>query len=166
MPRVNEQASVGYYNSQPGILTGGGVLIFNQDNDLLLVKPSYRNTWAWPGGGWDPGESPKATVVRECREEIGVCPVPLLPAFVNYIPPREDGSLDVVHFVFTTHPVENDFLDSLTLQADEIEDIKFVPKAEWGNYMKEYRVRAVETYLQHKIGGAMLYLEDGLLPAS
>jgi 8-oxo-dGTP pyrophosphatase MutT (NUDIX family) len=67
---IDERSSVAYDNSQPGIHAGGGVLIFTQRGDLLIVKPNYRNTWAWPGCGWQPGESPQATAIRECREEI------------------------------------------------------------------------------------------------
>jgi 8-oxo-dGTP diphosphatase len=35
--------------------------------------PGY---WEFPGGKADPGESPEATVIRECREEVGVAIVP------------------------------------------------------------------------------------------
>jgi 8-oxo-dGTP pyrophosphatase MutT (NUDIX family) len=166
MSEIDETKSIDYYNRQPGIRTGGGVLIFNRSGDLLLVKPNYRNTWAWPGGGWDPGESPMQVATRECTEEIGRCPTPLLPAFINYIPPRDDGSLDVVHFVFTAELVDDDFINTLRPQDDEIDDIRFVPIPKLKDYMKPYRVRAVQTYLQHRVANAMLYLEDGLLPAA
>jgi len=160
---INEQASVDYYNKQPGIRMGGGVLIFNEGGELLLVKPSYRNTWAWPGGGSDPGESPRAVALRECKEEIGLCPEPLYPAFVNYIPPQEDGSLDKLQFAFRTDPVPSEFIREVRPQPNEIEAIRFVPVTALGNYMKEYRVRAVQTYLDFYDGNDMLYMEDGVL---
>jgi 8-oxo-dGTP diphosphatase len=166
MGNIDERASVGYYNSRPGIHAGGGVLIFNDHGDLLLVKPSYRNTWAWPGGGWEPGESPLDVAIRECQEEIGVCPSPLYPAFVNYIPPRADGSDDILHFVFTTDPVDGSFMDQVTVRQSEIDSVHFAPAADLRNYMKEYRVRAVLTYLDHRTGNAMLYLEDGRIHSS
>ncbi|HEY4160554.1 MAG TPA: NUDIX hydrolase [Candidatus Saccharimonadales bacterium] len=163
MGQVDESKSVDFYNNLPGIRTGGGVLIFNTSEELLLVKPNYRNTWAWPGGGWEEGETPLATAIRECEEEIGVRLTHLTPAFVNYIPPRPDGSKDVLHFVFAADPVADDFLNQVTAQADEIEAVKFVPISELGNYMKQYRVVAVNTYLKHKESGSLLYLEDGRL---
>jgi 8-oxo-dGTP pyrophosphatase MutT (NUDIX family) len=163
MTQVDESSGVAYYNSLPGIRIGGGVLIFNKLGELLLVKPNYRNTWMWPGGGWDPGESPLQVAMREYTEELGVDIGTLKPAFINYIPPRSDGTKDVIHFVYTTEPVADNFLDTLTLQKSELDDAKFVPLAELGDYMKEYRVRALKTYLNSKMDGAMLYLEDGLL---
>lgn len=158
---IDEQQSIDFYNSRPAIRTGGGVLIFNHEGELLLVKPSYRNTWSWPGGGSDPGESPLTATIRECREELGVSMTCLRPAFVNYIPPRPDGSRDAIHFVFTTDAVDSTFAGQLKLPKEEIEAAKFVPIAELGNYMKGYRVQAVKTYLNHKSPKGMLYLEDG-----
>lgn len=160
MPHIDESKSIAFYNSRPGIRVGGGVLIFNRDGELLLVKPS-RNTWSWPGGGWEEGETPRMTAERECKEEIGICPLPLLPAFVNYIPPRSDDSKDVLHFVYTVDPVDENFINSLTLQKDEIEAAKFVPISELDSYMKPYRVVAVRTYLKRRNLGTLLYLEDG-----
>ena len=163
MSQVDESSGVTYYNSRPGIRAGGGVLIFNKKGDVLLVKPNYRNTWMWPGGGWDPGESPLRVAIRECKEELGVDLGLLKPAFINYIPPRPDGSKDVIHFVYMAEPVESDFVDKLSLQESELDEAKFVAIDEIDRYMKEYRVRAIKTYLENKIQGAMLYLEDGLL---
>jgi hypothetical protein len=87
---------------------------------------------------------------------------PLHPAFVNYIPPRDDGSKDVLHFVFASGPVGDDFLDDVQIPKSEIEEIRFVPVADLADFVKPYRVRAVNTYLEHQMAGAMLYLEDGL----
>jgi 8-oxo-dGTP pyrophosphatase MutT (NUDIX family) len=162
MSGIDETSQIAFYNNRPAIRVGGGVLIFNQRNELLIIKPTYRNTWAWPGGGCNAGESPGAAAKRECEEEIGRCP-PVAPAFVNYIPPQPDGTLDVLHFVFIADTVLDGFSDHLVLSRDEIEAVKFVPVANLIAYMKEYRVRAVETYLRNRIDGAFLYLEDGLL---
>jgi len=160
---IDEQQSVDFYNSRHAIRTGGGILIFNREGGLLLVKPSYRNTWSWPSGGSDPDESPLTTAVRECREELGVAMASLYPAFVNYIPSRPDGTMDTIHFVFTTDAVDSTFTKRLKLPKEEIEAAKFVPIIQLSNYMKDYRVRAIKTYLSHKSSKGMLYLEDGRL---
>ena len=138
-------------------------MIFNHEGDLLLVKPTYRNTWSWPGGGSDAGESPLAAAIRECREELGVNMTSLRPAFVNYIPPRPDGTLDIIHFVFAAGAVDSAFIRQLKLPKEEIEAAKFVAIAELSKYMKDYRVQAVKTYLSNKPSKGMLYLEDGQL---
>ena len=52
------------------------------------------------------------------------------------------------------------------MQQSEIESARFVPISNLGDYMKEYRVRAVLAYLDHRMDNAMLYLEDGRLHSS
>lgn len=155
---------VDYYNSLPAKRTGAGVLIFDQAGRLLLVKPSYRDTWAWPGGGIDEGEAPAHAAIRECEEEIGIQLPSIRPAFINYIPPRKDGSLDVVHFVFTADVVDAEhFLTTLTLDFREIVAARFAHPSEHATYMEAIRVRALRTYLDHATNGLTLYLEDGRL---
>jgi len=50
-----------------------------EDGKALILKrgptaPWYPNYWNLPGGGIDPGESPKAAAKRELEEEIGIAP--------------------------------------------------------------------------------------------
>lgn len=51
---------------------GVKVLVWNSRNELLLVKPSYADTWQIPGGGVKRFEHPAAAAVREIREETSV----------------------------------------------------------------------------------------------
>lgn len=122
------QEMIEYYNSRPTKQTSAGVLIRSPDDGILLVKPTYRKYWAWPGGGVEDGEWPSTAAVRECTEEIGICPPAIRPAFVNYIPARPDGSRDVVHFIFETRIDDSaEFMRSVILDGREIDDAKFVP---------------------------------------
>ena len=51
-----------------------------RDGQVLLTRNSARGphpgTWTLPGGGIDHGEDPRATVVREVREETGLACTP------------------------------------------------------------------------------------------
>jgi 8-oxo-dGTP pyrophosphatase MutT (NUDIX family) len=62
---------------------------------VLLVKPRGRKSWALPGGGLKPLESPWAAALREVKEETGLEARLLALAGIYH---RADGSLA---FVFT-----------------------------------------------------------------
>jgi 8-oxo-dGTP pyrophosphatase MutT (NUDIX family) len=81
---------------------------------LLLVRPSYRAEWTFPGGGIERGETPEAAAQRELAEEIGLEATPLLPDCV--LCGTWDGLRDEVHF-FT---LQLDQLPRLRLDNREI----------------------------------------------
>jgi 8-oxo-dGTP pyrophosphatase MutT (NUDIX family) len=51
---------------------GARAIILNQDNQVLLVKHTYQPHWYIPGGGVKKGESTKAALLRELKEEVGL----------------------------------------------------------------------------------------------
>lgn len=55
-------------------------VVFNDQNEILLVKEKADGLWALPGGWADIGFSPKEVAVKEVQEETGlnVIPVKLL----------------------------------------------------------------------------------------
>jgi mutator protein MutT len=51
---------------------GVKALIINDQQQVLLVQHTYMAGWHLPGGGVEPGETPKAAVIREMKEEAGI----------------------------------------------------------------------------------------------
>jgi 8-oxo-dGTP diphosphatase len=47
-------------------------VIQDTEGRVLLLRSRYADRWALPGGGVDRRENLDATVMRECREELGV----------------------------------------------------------------------------------------------
>lgn len=50
-------------------ITLGARVILLRDNDVLLIRHTYRQGWFFPGGGVDKGETLEAAARREAEEE-------------------------------------------------------------------------------------------------
>jgi 8-oxo-dGTP pyrophosphatase MutT (NUDIX family) len=112
-----------WVNNLPAKRTSAKVFVWNQDDELLLVKPSYRDYWQLPGGVIEAGESPHEAALRELDEETGIVKKLKDLEFygVSYSPPQ-DGFMDFVHFFFGAH-VKNDI--RLFWPESEIESAEF-----------------------------------------
>jgi ADP-ribose pyrophosphatase YjhB (NUDIX family) len=55
-----------------GAKTMGARALVIRNEEVLLVKHTYQRGWCTIGGGVDKNESPRAAVVRELVEEVGV----------------------------------------------------------------------------------------------
>lgn len=86
------------------IRVGVGVLIFNQQNQILLGKRTSKygfGTWACPGGHLELYETPFACAVRETQEETGLIIADLKKGpWVNTIFPQDNHHYVTV-FVLT-----------------------------------------------------------------
>lgn len=60
----------GVYKKQFIYLEAAGGLVFNQDNNLLVIF--RRGSWDLPKGKVDPGETLQETAMREVMEETGI----------------------------------------------------------------------------------------------
>lgn len=51
---------------------GVKALIINPNKEILLVKHTYMAGWHLPGGGLNPGETPRQAIIREVKEEAAI----------------------------------------------------------------------------------------------
>lgn len=58
-------------------------VVFNEKNEILLIKERADGAWAIPGGWADVGYSPSEVAIKEVKEETGldVAPIRLLAVF-------------------------------------------------------------------------------------
>ena len=104
--------------------TASGAFIFNEKNQLLILKPSYKDGWNLPGGVTDEFESPYQTIVRECKEETNLDIQIQQLVLVDYITEQVDGEqFDHVEFYFLA---QAQTLDCIKIDNEEIIDYKFV----------------------------------------
>lgn len=64
-----------------------GIIVANDDDQLLLAGRAGSRGWQFPQGGVVPGEAPEAAMYRELNEEVGLQPsdVELLGCTANWI---------------------------------------------------------------------------------
>jgi 8-oxo-dGTP diphosphatase len=59
----------------PNIVVGVGAVVWSPQNEVLLIRranPPLLNAWSLPGGKVNCGETLRAALVRELREETGL----------------------------------------------------------------------------------------------
>lgn len=96
-------------------------IIKSNKGNILLVKPNYKNTWQFPGGGAEAGEEPKNALIRELKEELDLNFAPHELKIIGTVFRQEHDNLILIYKYSKDLQEDN----PLTLQDDEIEDYKF-----------------------------------------
>jgi 8-oxo-dGTP pyrophosphatase MutT (NUDIX family) len=102
-----------------------GALFFDEQGELLLVKPTYKDGWEIPGGIVEQDESPKQACLREIREELGL-EVLLGPLLVVDYLPRTGGRSDSLQLVFLGGTLTPSAIAAIALPAAELSEYRFV----------------------------------------
>jgi 8-oxo-dGTP pyrophosphatase MutT (NUDIX family) len=71
-----------------GKTLGARVAVFDDQNQIFLVRHTYSKGWILPGGGVDAGETLVQAALREMREEGGLI-----------------GEAPVLHGIFSNEPI-------------------------------------------------------------
>ncbi|MFC0672733.1 NUDIX domain-containing protein [Brachybacterium hainanense] len=123
-----------FFASLPKVYASGAVILRDQEDRVLVEKPTYRDHWLLPGGHVDPDEDVRETARREVREELGLVLEVGRLLTVDWLPARpESGRPMGVHFVFDGGVHDAADLEArIVLQESELEAWRFVPEAELG----------------------------------
>jgi len=141
-------------------IIGAGALFRNQAGHVLLVNPTYKPSWEIPGGVVEEGESPRQCCTRELLEELNYDgPVGRL-LVVDWLPDlRNQGNR--VLFIFDGGVVEDSFVDSATLPAQELSECRFVDLDDASGYLGPGVVRRLREARDHALSQTTGYLEFG-----
>ena len=127
---------------------------------LLLLCPTYKQTWTLPGGCVEEGESPLVGCLREVREETGLIRAAGVLRCVDYRRPGAgEGGL---RFVFDLGELADAEEQLLQLPPEEIAASRFVMPDETLRLLDAAQARRVSAVLSS--GAGVLYLEDGVVP--
>ncbi|WP_328534503.1 NUDIX hydrolase [Micromonospora zamorensis] len=112
-----------WYANLTSFYAAAAALITDPAGNVLLVKPTYRDHWAFPGGYVDEGEYPHEACAREVREELGLTAEVGDLLVLDWAPPAGQRPHALVSFTFDCGAIAN--LDGIQLPGQELEDIAF-----------------------------------------
>lgn len=139
-----------------------GVLLFDEADRVLLVDPTYKPGWEFPGGVVERGEAPARAGVREVKEEIGIelAEVPRL-LVVDWEPPRPPA-FGGLRLIFDGGRLDSAAAGRLVLPRSELRGWRFVTEEEAAGLLPENRYERLRWALRARERSAVLNLEAGV----
>ena len=137
-----------WYASLPVLYAAAAALITDTAGQVLLVKPNYRDHWTLPGGICEHGEPPHVGCSREVAEEIGLdLPIGAL-LVIDWSQPYGRQARPIMHFVFDAGTIDDG--DSIVVQAEELDEFRFIAAGEADSFLPPYGVRRLRTALTER----------------
>ncbi|MFE6973428.1 NUDIX domain-containing protein [Streptomyces sp. NPDC057682] len=139
-----------------------GVLLFDEHDRVLLVDPTYKPGWEFPGGVVEAGEAPAQAGIREVAEEIGIHldRVPRL-LVVDWEAPRPPG-YGGLRLIFDGGTLTGADARRLLLPGSELRDWRFVTEEEAATMLPPTRYERLRWALRARERSAVLNLEAGI----
>lgn len=138
-----------------------GALFLNADQQILIVQPTYRETWLVPGGVVEAHESPRAACQREVREELGLDVDLGQLLCVEYRSPAPLKT-ESLQFIFAGGTLSLDQIQQITLPADELAAFCFVTLHEAMRKLDARLARRIQLALTALHEERTVYAEDGV----
>ncbi|MFI6345664.1 NUDIX domain-containing protein [Streptomyces sp. NPDC050560] len=138
-----------------------GVLLFDDEDRVLLVDPTYKAGWEFPGGVVEPGEAPARAGIREVAEETGIrldrVPRLLVVDWEAPAPPSFGG----LRLLFDGGRLAGRAADEVLLPGSELRDWRFVTEREAADMLPPVRYERLRWALRARERGEPIYLEAG-----
>ncbi|MEU5982716.1 NUDIX domain-containing protein [Streptomyces sp. JL2001] len=145
-----------------GETLAAGVLLFDEQDRFLLVDPTYKPGWEFPGGVVERGEPPARAGMREVAEEIGLeldaVPRLLLVDWERPQPPGYGG----LRLLFDGGRLPAAEAGRLLLPGAELRGWRFVTEEEAADLLPPVRYRRLRWALRARERGTVLNLEAGV----
>ncbi|MFF0064995.1 NUDIX domain-containing protein [Streptomyces sp. NPDC005279] len=139
-----------------------GVLLFDEADRVLLVDPTYKPGWEFPGGVVERGEAPARAGMREVTEELGIelGKVPRL-LVVDWEPPRPPG-FGGLRLLFDGGRLPSGEVRRVLLPGSELRGWRFVGEEEAAELLPPPRYERLRWALRARERGTVLNLEAGI----
>ncbi|UYQ60744.1 NUDIX hydrolase [Streptomyces peucetius] len=139
-----------------------GVLLFDEHDSVLLVDPTYKPGWEFPGGVVERGEPPARAGMREVTEELGIelADVPRL-LVVDWEPPKPPG-FGGLRLLFDGGRLPGGDAGRVLLPGSELRGWKFADEEEAAELLPPARYERLRWALRARERGTVLNLEAGV----
>lgn len=130
-------------------ILAAGALIFDENQQILAVKPTYKEMWEIPGGIVEPFESPKTACERELLEELGLS-VKTGNLLSVIHTPKLTSDHDKLQFIFDGGCLNEKLIKQITLPADELSEWRFIPRGNIDKYFPHSLSQRVKHALRNQ----------------
>lgn len=130
-------------------------LITDENGRILVVKPSHKDGWIFPGGYVEVGESPSGAFLREITAEIGV----LLTTTPRLLSIDYRGLADeYVMFIFDGGVFTEELISKINLSPN-LTEFRFVTVEEASSLLRANSARRLKPTLEARNKTGIAYLE-------
>ncbi|CCH19249.1 NUDIX domain-containing protein [Micromonospora lupini] len=148
-----------WYAHLASFYAAAAAFITDPAGNVLLVKPTYRDHWAFPGGYVDEGEYPHDACAREIREELGISVVVGDLLVVDWAPPAGQRPRAIISFTYDCGSIAH--LVGFDLPGGELEDVGFFSPREAEQRLPSNVATRVHAAMRARDLHAPLYLAGG-----
>jgi 8-oxo-dGTP diphosphatase len=141
-----------------------GALFRDGAGRVLLVDPTYKETWDLPGGAVEAEESPHAACRREVAEELGLDRPPGRVLAVDWVPSRPERPEGLI-VIYDGGVLSAEEIAAIAVADDELAGFAFVPKDEVPALVTPLLARRIAACLAAVDAGTVAALENGSLAA-
>lgn len=148
-----------WYAQLAAFHAAAALFVTDESGRVLLVKPTYRDHWAIPGGYVDQHETPHTAARRELREELGLTLTVGDLLVVDWASPAGPRPRALVNFIFDGGRLTDEH--RIDVDHDELDTFAFHDPEQCRQLLPPRVAPRVEAALAARAKGTAIYLVDG-----
>ncbi len=151
-----------YWKSLNKIVIGSGAIFLNENNEILILKTTYKEGWNWPGGITEKGESPKTTCEREIKEETGL-DIKVKTLLCTDYREIQDESLanESLQMIFDGGTLTQEQIEKIKLDPTEHSEYMFASMEKAETLLHPALAKRLPHVLEALSDNSFFYLENG-----